>query len=515
IVNVLSSTPVTTENGATITLGDFCSTCRYNLQIEVIDQYGQQVNHNLPDPVPFTADLDPDQPCYDPTTGQNNSTSGITYNSGDLIYNLNQIGEYRIIKKLWIDYDAMHEDFTAQLDLTGANDPQSFLTQYTANIDYSDCFDNCDDYCWAYQKYLYDSQHGVGQWDQLDSLNDQLPLVNACIAKACDPDEIYQNPDPSTSGSNPTINPMDVCAQKEAQMLAQISPGGIYYDPGSFFWSNVANSGLAFPISADGTTYTYGELQNPASFPNGTYGPELAAILLQYHREYCHIIPGASGMSYCEWEAESNNYSQALITYMTDQTWPTTVVSGSVFDTPYQITGTTLALVYTQDPFITSPFNGASNDLLQNYVTNYIQEEFGGSGFDCVPNSSFDLTSGDLFAYISALVDCISSTAPPGTAPSVWEEMKRIAFRSTYDNIKRDLMLDYMANNCSYYNDGNEIFNGIASDDQDAIEGNIQELLSNMQNPPNCELMAATNTANWIHNISDNCLNALESAGEY
>lgn len=522
IVQQLSTTPITINN-ATISLGDFCATCQYDLTIEVIDQNGAQVveasaNYGfaLTAPFganinpPFTQNIDPTQPCYNSTTGQNIAPfpQGVNFGTGELNYVLPAIGEYRIIKTLTVDLESMQAAFDNQLVLTGADTPSNFISDYTANVDISGCFDNCDDYCLSLAKYQFLNENPTGVWDELNLTTAQQAMIDNCLAGACDLDELNQ--DFSSDNPGGTVNQADyACQGYELQMTQQVSPGGVFYDdPYSSLWTNVLaalGGNPANTVTLDAIAYNLSELQNPSYFNN-----DIRDFLLLNHREACHL-------SSCPDWALTMNYSPGLMERINTEAWS----ANGIYLYPYN-PSVTIPNFPAGDPFVLQQWNlnGTAFNRLQTRVNNYLTIAQSSSSPISCPNVSVPNT-GNLHGYVDALVDCIEqdnlSQSNPIVFPSSYYELqKKLMFKGLYEQIKQELIAEYKLNltpSCVHYTDANAVFIGppTLQDIQNQVNGAIAGLV----NGSSCEDIAFIRTQQWMSQIPVSCLNLLQANGNY
>lgn len=539
IVNPLATTPIDV-NGHTVLLGDFCSTCRYTLTIEVINQSGGQVNevnssYGNNQAAPFVINVDPSGNCYD-ANGVVLSGGGVGYSTPSLQYNLTDIGEYRIIKTLSVNQEDMQDAFDNQLNLSGANDPSSFVAEYISNVDISGCFTNCDDYCYWYIRHTWPTDHPTNPtWSSTDEndlanlTQDQLDAIDACKSGMCDIDEMYQNFDSETAGSTPTVSPMEQgCEGYKQQMLQQISPGGVFYDnTQSGFWTDVSANA---PISIGGQSYTVTQLQDPS-----IYTPEMAEALLIYHRENCHL-------QLCSDWAATMDYSNALMEEIGETAWPAGNVSTGVFLAPYNPSTPIVSplITYTNgDPFLGQAWNlvppsgsftlDGSNGAVDDYAS-YIN--YGGTGGAPVLDNpvsttnsttapaAFSTSNSSLFSYVNHVVNLIerdnenhvdanNQPDPILLSSEYYNYQRKLMFKGIYDQIKMELIKEYKETtlSCYYQIDDNAVFMGPIS--QQEMEQEIAGALSGVVNSTNCAEQAYQNTVDWLGDIPESCLEDL------
>jgi len=494
VINTLNSQTIN-SNGQSLTVGQICSTCRYELIIEVMDQDGNQLVSNGNSLAPYTQDIAPSLPC-------SSGGIGVSVSNLNLAYTLTEVGEYRIIKTLRVDIEGMQADFDLELENSQLDDSQSFIDVYASNLDVSGCYDNCDSYCISIKKMEYEELNGIDTWqiywDGLSEI-DQSNLIASCILSECNPDEQYED----FADSDQPMFGYDACDSYHDQMIEQISPGGHFYDNTSnSFWSAVLSSlfsnNQANTIAINNVNYTYADFQNSAIFI-----PEMADLMLPMHREYCHLLK-------CDSWNESIAYSNGLTSVITNSStaWPNTTPNSGVFYEPYsQIISA--GTPYTEDPFVQDLWNVPT--LLQSAVDNYLTN----NPFVC-PENSISSNTGNLYDYVEAYVNCIEeyNIANSLTPTTTYDEMKKLAYKGTYDQIKTDIFTAYNTNNsCVYFDDQEAIFVGAEGEGEmtQTVNGLVSDLFSN-SSPSQ---VAFSNVNNWIYLFPPECLVELENNGDY
>lgn len=529
MVNDISAIPVQV-GGQTISLGEFCSTCRYDLIIEVIDQNGQQVDEfssNYGDSLdaPYYKNIDPTAECYDGLTGINLNTPpssgpGVTFGQIALKYIMPEAGEYRIIKTLKVDQQGMQLAFDAQLEASGANNPDDFIADYISNIDVSGCFDNCDGYCYWYAKHSWIENYPLIPWNSPDEnhlenlTTDQLDAITECKSSACDINEMYENFDPETMGAEPYISPMEQgCAGYKQQMILQISPGGVFYDNlSSQFWTDVLDIHFGGTASGGslligGINYSYDDLRDPSLFV-----PEIADFLVYLHREWCHYID-------CPDWAATMEYSNQLTLKINGTPWVN--AAGNIYNLPHDpstpLTSPVPAVDYSNgDPFLAQLWNGITDiqDAVNDYYS-YLQATSGVPILCTIPSGSPVLTFGDfgavsLYHYVDHVVKCNELSYGSGTVID-YEQQRRLMFKGIYDNIKMELIAAYQNDMslgaCPYQTDENAVFLGPMS--QAEMEQLLAGGLSGVVNGTACEQQAYDNVLSWLNAIPQSCLSSL------
>ena len=473
--------------GQSITVGNFCTSCRYFVTIEVKDQNGVTINplNNLGVP---TAGAATNIPVYQsalanlcPAPGQPYS---YTWNQlPTLHYQLSSIGEYRIIKTLVVDQSSMETTFNGQLSsaLAGSNDYQTFLNSYMQTVDYTDCYDNCNDYCVAQWKLDYVNTNGSTAaaaetaWSNL-STSEQTDALQACLDKNCDYQTELSDVDEMLSNNGNS----NLCSSLREAMKHQLAPGG------EFYTSTIANN-PSFQLTS---SLTLDYFADPAHQSEWTDAYTEAIVPL--HREYCHLTT-------CEEWSKSLNYSVKLSAKMYETGW---VPSNALYTTPYAASMTIDGAAVNQDPFITSVFNGTGTklqDRVNNYSTYYPNTA-------SVCNSYYPTGTYNLAAYVNGLVNCMINNSNGQINASNELQYKLNAFKGAYDKIKEDLVAEYKLLSltpCLYYHDGKEIFKGNKNDFNMSLE--IENLMQSLNTPDCSDLKAYERTMNWLDCISDEC----------
>ncbi len=523
VMDIIGSQTVTIE-GQSYPFSELCSSCEYSLKIEVKDQFGNYQQPSIQGTSTsanwYENNITPTQNCYivdnqGDLQPNPNTPLVASISIPEILYTLPEVGEYRIIKTLSVNIDNMQTNFDDQTAAGGVTNADDFIEIYTANLDYSGCFDNCAQYCEYYQRYLFFEANPNAQPSDWDPADHQQEILQ-CMGEECDPDELYQNFDPETLEGLPTINPIATfCDGNRERMIAQISPNGVFFENiNNAFWTDV-NTTTNFPTTLGGNIYQdVNDMQDPLNFND-----DLAEYLLTYHREYCHI---KNDPSHCDNWAETMNYSNGLIPLFTSQTF----ASGNVFIDPF----TQTVNGYTEDPFNNMIYNGTNLDLLETAVDDYYTYinyaaqttqlctspsapllfsgigDFGSSA----PNNS-------LRTYVAHYVRCIAQ-ADPSYASNLdyYKDLARLTYKSLYDNIKQQLINDFKENNtpaCPYFADNYAIFQGPLSEIEleQEVTGGLAELLGGVD----CELQALNNAVDWLASLPVDCLEELENSGDY
>ncbi len=512
--------------GQVLTVGSLCSTCRYDLTIEVKDQNGVSMGFS-----PYTYEFynSNNNPDFCPGTAISRSIDEITLT-------LVNIGEYRIIKTLKVDVERMQHAFDVQLAGSVAHPSpvislEDFTNNYLENVDLSSCYDNCEDYCieqW-YQNYMHPRTEeatnsdfllksgfvshtrteALAAWDsQTQAFKDNY--IATCTSKECDINEAIEDIDLGLLAQDEP-GKSDLCASLKKAMEKQISPGGVFYDdPSSVFWQKLTDDGIT-EITTSTRTYPIDELKSTPSLWDED--KEIATNLVSYHREACHLL------SCYEW-SESMDYSMKLAVKMRASTWNP---SSSLFNQPFNTTLDVLAPVVgtiSQDPFITSVFNTYDPDLiptLQLRISNYSQY-YPLTGASLAELASHLPSSGvyDLKTYVEAYVwrllqDPSNPTTVPVSpgVPETVDQLKIITYKALYDQLKEDIIAQYKAAiHCEYFHDGVEIMKGDETSTNMASEIDLLLHVVDASILP-CEDRAYNTTVKWLDELSDECKRTL------
>lgn len=478
--NSVVSVPLTTGLQPLTTLGSFCSTCLYDLNIEVKNDLGQVITS-------YIQHIAPTVSCED---------GGVAVLAPvNFTVTLPEIGEYRIIKTLTVDIDSMNAAFEAQIESLG--NEQTFINNYVAGTDFSGCFDNCDDYCANLVMYQYEHEvdsvtgiliHGPNSFALLSDA-DSIALVSACLATACNPNDFYDN----SIGSGSVETPPTMCSSLYNRMIKQISPNGVFYENAtpattSSFWANILAASVGGQVLGNSSTsYSLIDLQNPTYFTAA-----VANDLVIYHREYCHY-------AFCDLRTQSDEYSSRLTTLILAQPWSST---SSIFTNP-QTAFWSLEFT-TGDPIIGSVYEDITHTFA-NRISNYIG--------DHILPPSYDGLDESLFHFVEvAVADMIASL--PGTtfSSASIEQMRKNLFIGTYNNIKQEMIKAYndgLTPPCVTYSDDNAVFPGLLT--QAEMEAAALDVIAEII-PGSCSENALASTDFWISQIPTDCLNLLEAA---
>lgn len=258
-----------------------CESCKYNLRIHIEDDLGTTVDLDTGDP------LETDIVATAMASGTYTFTVTL------------DVGTYSVIKTLEMDTASLNAAVNEYADslLTGNYD-----SCYPAVTGVSDmCPENCEDACLqAFKRYdaegdvYYQRENG----DTTTNFAVATVWINDCIEKVCN-----------------TISVADPCELKKEAMLADLRPGGQYFDntPARFladtagglvedtaYFGNKINDWLEnHPNETDmlGAINTYaGTSYTSWDTIRANYNPDWADTLLQFHPEYC------AWNFFCNWQ---------------------------------------------------------------------------------------------------------------------------------------------------------------------------------------------------------------------
>ncbi|MCH2229647.1 MAG: hypothetical protein MK105_04820 [Crocinitomicaceae bacterium] len=493
IINQISSQQVT-YGGVDIQVDPLCSTCRYDLEIVILNQQGDNIGGS-----PYNYEFNP------PYAGEDCSQPAQAYSIPTISETLSEIGEYRIIKTLTVDLGEMQDAFDDYLNVLNIPDESSFVQEYIQSVDYSGCFEDCEDYCiadWKLNYILTNNSTAVAAdwaWDNL-AVSDKNIYIENCQSEVCDEESLLQEGAENAfflEGGNGTPNQSDVCNTKREQMLDQIMGGSIFFE-------STLNDVLAEDptFSLGGETMDY-YISNPNEWTR-----DYAEDVIEYHREWCHL-------NLCEELTESQLYSVGLTQKMYDLGWGTANTT-----TPYN----TAVFDYSEDPFLSTDFNtGVTHSFpfrVQNYLTMLqngdLTVENLGIPLTCAPLQIPYPQTGSLEEYVDLQIDCIVASRAneiPAYIISQSEEndMKIQFYKALYDHIKEDMMVEYKQSldpTCAYFDDNDAVFLGDVN--QDDMNDNIADLMISIQNAqPSCETKAWEQTNYWLNQLPIECLQSL------
>jgi RHS repeat-associated protein len=505
-INQIQTTPVTI-NGHTIDFGDFCSTCRYDLDIKVILGVNGYIMGE------HTANIDPTVACTPGSSG-----NPATYNMAEGAFSvvLDEIGEYRIVKTLSVDLESMQVALD-NLIATLEEGSDEFIQDYVAGVDLSGCFDDCNDYCVALKKLKYIQDNPGSTADDADDYwngltqSQQANEIESCMETACSTDEQYD--DFETDDPNIDMNPLDyACDGFKKRMEQQISPNGIFYqNPLHPFWGamagvmqNVSNDDdidellplymeytgeyddNGHPIGEEGTEIDEDDiayLQDPDHFRE-----EWLELFIYAHREKCHL-------DRCGDWASTMNFSNMKQLQIQGANWS---MSDPFFSNFFANSG-------NGDPFYMQDWNGGSSNLLWGRINFF-------SGSTC--NGPF---FGNLFDYVDAVTTCIQDEYENNNtflSAEYYTLFRKQMFMGLYNGIKEQLIKEFkLANSCGYFDDYDAVFVGPLSE-EDVVD-NAEDALSGFLNPLDCEERALQNTSDWLEQLPQACLNAIEADGDH
>ncbi len=462
-------------------MGEICFTCAYKLEITILKPDLTVLYHH-------TEDINQPNPsdCEDPSNFDN-------YAAFIFDVDFEEVGEYRVIKKLTIDQETMNTELGSQV-LANIGTLSAFLDNYTANLDYSSCYDNCDEFAEAMAIHKYNQNPSVGgadEWGDLTTLQ-QEGFIEAEKDIYCTTDgmEDVEDEDP---GDDMTYT-YALCNGYQHEMEIQVSPGGLFYDGpiDNVFWENVDDllSGVSPPVFYEyytldsygnsvggGTTYvSYADLSNPDNFQE-----EWIPLFLPAHPEYCHL-------QHCYSMSESNEFDMVLVDFIKDY------IGDTDMSTVSNALGTSglLSAIYAEDDFITIPHAANPSNELETAIDNYL-----------APSSS-------LIDYVLTVVMPNYTTGiTPGLSTLQLNQISVAAFAGMYMSEKQQVVDDWKAgaSTCPYLTHEGAIFipsQYTAGDLEDEIEESIAEWTSS-----NCIDQAVATVNAWMQLFSVECLEDL------
>ena len=258
-------------------------------------------------------------------------------------YTCHYEGTYKFIKRLSVDINQMANEYAESIfDLT---ELQTMISDYQANIDYSGCYDNCDEYCDFAVPHNYDIENGDGAWAALlitDATGAQ-DLIDQCKTDCNNPYEAFDlnsayaltDPFMVDEDGNPLTTSEVQCTQFYNQMEAQVDVDGIEFESEDF-WLRVNDAmetdihlyevyfdnGLSVndpnnpELEKDDYFYDNGNSSSIILPTASTFNPYWIPEIVKMHREYCHY-------EICEalLASEHENYSVELATELSASNW--------------------------------------------------------------------------------------------------------------------------------------------------------------------------------------------------
>jgi len=493
MVTTLAAQTVNVQ-GHLFTVGELCASCQYDLEIKILKSDGTNAV------APIVTSIDP------VTCAAGTYSTSPAYTSVTLV----EPGEYRIIKTLSVDLEAMLTSLNALLESNQLTNSETFVQGYLQGVDISGCFDNCTDYCTAMWILEYVQTHpgattaqATAIWNGMTATAQEAALAD-CIAGVCDDGEFYA----SVAGvdtENPNLDADDYCAQQQKRMISQIKPGGFWF-AGTLineFWENVNDAYFAGNGSGAATIggqyfTSFSQLTSLTSMSES-----VATALLPYHPEYCHL-------QYCdEWNA-SLIYSMKLNAVMIETGWN---ASSTIYNNPHDVNIPGIGT----DPFLTT-FNtyfGSTNNLqyrVDNYLTLLQASTNPANSLSCGGSNFGD---GSLVDYVVFLTDCIEDDMA-AQSPSViltsqqLNDMRVSLFKGIYDNLKEQMIEEYKNNltpPCFYRSGWDAVFQGAL--DEDEIIGGVLEGFAGILSNQDCAERAWDNVQYWMEQLPIECQEAL------
>lgn len=491
-----------------------CAKCAYTLYFHIEDPDGDTVVASF-DTWNFSAS------GSDVCSG-----TGVTYYTPDSanlnlgFYTLSDTGEYTVIKRLIVDYDAIVDSVYAAADnMLGGF--ENFADSILSNVDISGCFNDCDSYC---EYKMMQTVNLTGDWDALTQTQKDSAIAE-CMNTDCNLNELWYGDDEDqffsdSLGEDVILGAMNECEGIRQMMIQQLSPGGLVYqdlgDPaseGSIFWSWDNVEGDLGNGPGDLTLYTaYNDdctpasgathitvpatLQNPANFQ-----PCWIDDLLPYHREYCHYETCVALAETIN--ADTVNSKQFDLMMASYGPWP-----GNPDINDY--VNTTLAI---------DPLNNSNIEVAVNL-------RMGLDWLDMITgmtDSVCGVTGGmDIDTYIDSLWICINGNGALSAQDSI---DKWTLFVGKYQD-KKNLYINYYKDHldsigtyergCLYYDDADAIvLNPVIESDSLAGQESFTNTLSSLEAQVgtilsfNCADQCDNNVAFWMAGFPDTCQQTL------
>jgi RHS repeat-associated protein len=456
-VNQIASQTVVVE-GHEIPFGQFCADCIYELEIKVVDQQGVVVG------TPVQETISAATACGDPSYTNN------SYN-----VQLGTIGEYRIIKTLTVNEDAMIAAFQSQLDAQGSSAYDAFLASYLSTVDLSACITDCEDYCYYMVRQQYIQDKSLAAWESLTRGQIEA-LIATCMSVECDLTDL-------TIDDPIGVDPVDACENQRQRMLHQLSPGGVFYDdPNSWLWTAIG-SGYG--------GYTLLQYQDEANFTS-----DMALALLPLHREACMLQTGK-----CDGWMQAQNTSLDMTLLIMNTAWPTS--ASGVFAAPYSSDASSNVFG------IGSALTAAVNSYLTNNstpITSVLVNNLSCSGATGTPTPSID--GNNLFDYVNFYGDRLVAlelcNGHSMTADDV-KSFKKQLFLGLYLKIKWDLIRSNIG--CPLFDDENAVY--MIPANLGTMQSIINDALVSVSSSTNCEQTGVNNVNHWLGQLSPDCMAAL------
>jgi RHS repeat-associated protein len=453
-----------------------CSSCRYELTIDVRDDEGQPVGASpfvFPIDQTYTNDI-----CTNSPLGYTMPTINLTFEN---------IGEYTIVKTLTVDVESMQTAFNNEITSLGLNNSSNFISDYLEIVDLSGCYTNCDDYCIASWKLfaikndpeISTKLEADNAWDNMLHGAQDLEIAD-CLERECDLDTELEDIDLALEPQEANTN-CELCQSLAIAMGKQLEVGGAFYPDVLVDNPNEI---------VDGEPLSYYLI--PANVDQWT--PEMALSIVGLHREACHLLT-------CNQWAASLSYSMKLVIKQNINGWDPLSL---LFTTPYNTSVTILSpsvSPLTQDPFINSSFNSVGASF-QSRINTFLDD----NPIPNVPSNSSN--SGNLIDYTNKFLAWLISPAGAGAILSSQEieDYKILIFSGMYDRVKEDIVAEYNASldpECQFYED-DEIFKGNQTQINQAIA--VDDVLSAFENSVlSCEDRAFSNTLKWLDLIAHEC----------
>lgn len=478
-----------------------CAECEYILEFKITSPSGLVVEHEI---VNINA------------SSVTCSSTGATYyepTSGILSwgpFTFTEEGEYTIYKSLKLDVAATNANVAANVESV-IGTLSSFLITAMSDVFTVDCYDDCDELCefLAGEAYNIANPPPAPQWSSLTAA-EKAPYIATCKEEDCssfselfgsDPEDVYDESVGDLPDTEMGVNTK--CDGMYAQLIEQISPGGVYYDDvSSGFWASIPTTVTSLNLYLDygatgvgtGSVITdKSVLQDPANFQE-----EWLPTLYHYHREACHYdvcvmlrddYVDGSGTSSLEFDFELPEYV------------PTTYTDWSTFY------GTSSNWLSSSSGGANDPINTTGTNPMQVAIGDYLYEKIDGGIEDCSSGTGALETAAD---------DC----APSGSDTWLVYQSMYLYHKSLYIAEYKDYLHglassdpDYYPQGCLFYDDDEAIeipqpdFDVDGDGDVDAADFGAwtEEIIAADLPVFSCETTCDENVAYWMATYASSC----------
>ncbi len=471
-----------------------CTTCEYELTIYIKDPEGNFVDLSpvggsttsvLTQQYPVNT---PSEPCAD----------GSTYATTDVEFSatFEDIGTYEVIKELRVIGGGLNiEGLEETLSSTLPN-LQQLIDEAVAQIDFSDCDWSCESYC---HRYIVENCT-----ECFDAQGEVIQAIYDQNMAACNPDMCLE----AVEADNPIFEVAESeCESRLEEMMAQVSPGGVFYNSSSLTSLNSLEfivydtDGNKFKIQdgvitvlepgLDSNTPLY--LRNQSTFTDDLvsnandfltnflfdedyWQGQWARILVERHREYClyrhcqqinlvdseifsfaaSALPPDYETSY-EYDlrmARATHWSEFDASLVWNPNNPTSFLNYFLFNDPAIIL-TGAGTGYYNNPMddCLDPLGYKFENALPYALLNYTTDQLG------VTISIFEMIE----AYIDDQDDPGTNGDPDepyyNATPTQLDAVRWQLFRGAYADTKQRLLWTcFDDGTCDFYSDNNAVF---------------------------------------------------------